>query len=115
MKREFVRLPQFEKCWSNNGLGEDELCELEHLLYSNPERGPVISGTNGLRKLTWAINNRRKSKGMRVLYVDFVIYEKIYLISAYTKADKLNITDKEKAIYKTMITNLKSLLDEKGG
>jgi hypothetical protein len=37
------------------------------------------------------------------LYVDFIRQEKIILINCYSKSKKDNITDAEKAMYKTLI------------
>lgn len=37
-----------------------------------------------------------KSGGGRVAYVDFTVHETIYLITAYPKSEKENLTDKER-------------------
>ena len=37
-----------------------------------------------------------KSVGGRVAYVDFTVHETIYLITAYPKSEKDNLTDKER-------------------
>lgn len=47
-----------------------------------------MQGTGGLRKVRFALENRGKSGSVRVVYVDFVVYETIYLITAYTKNEK---------------------------
>ena len=41
-----------------------------------------MQGTGGLRKVRFALENRGKSGSVRVVYVDFVVYETIYLITA---------------------------------
>jgi hypothetical protein len=35
----------------------------------NPEAGPVIPGSAGVRKLRWAVAGRGKRGGIRVIYV----------------------------------------------
>jgi hypothetical protein len=40
--------------WRAARLDDDDLRALEALLLENPERGPVMSGTGGLRKLRYA-------------------------------------------------------------
>ena len=62
-----------------------------------------MQGTGGLRKLRLAIQNKGKSGGARVLYVDYVSYEKTFFINVYGKSEKVNITGKEKKIYKFII------------
>jgi hypothetical protein len=95
MNREFIRLPEFEKCWENAGLSEEDIVDLEYMLSMNPTCGDVISGTGGLRKVRFALPNRGKRGSLRILYVDFVSLEKIYLLGAYEKKEKENLTDKE--------------------
>ena len=79
--------------------------ELEKYLLKNPQAGAVIQGTSGLRKLRYSLptNNKGKSGGVRILYVDFVIYEKLYLIDLFGKNEKENITENEKKEFKKII------------
>lgn len=113
MNREFVRTPEFEKCWEKFGLTEDDIVSLEEILCANPQAGVVMEGTGGLRKIRWALPNQGKSGGIRIVYVDFVRYEKIYLISAYPKNEKENLTDKECNEIKKYIKRLEEELRKK--
>lgn len=101
MKVEFVSFDVFNKIWDDLGLTDDDLKDLQEYLIINPETGSVIQGTGGVRKIRWALRNTGKSGGIRVLYIDFIVYEKIYLLMAYPKNQKDNISDKEKKIIKT--------------
>ena len=74
--------------WEKFGLTEDDIVTLEEFLCVNPQTGVVTEGTGRLRKLRWALPNQGESGSIRVVYVDFVRYEKIYLISAYPKNEK---------------------------
>ena len=56
-----------------------------------------------LRKLP----NTGKSGGIRVLYVDFIRQTTVALVNCYTKKEKDNISDKEKAMYKEFIKGIK--------
>lgn len=106
MTREFIMTPEFDKNWSKLGLTDNDLKRLQEEILINPKVGPVIEGTGGLRKMRVALN-RGKSSGIRVLYIDFVILEEVYLITVFSKTDKVNITKAEKnEIYK-MILELK--------
>jgi len=53
-----------------------------------------------------------KSGSIRVLYVDLVVHEKVYLITAYPKSDKDSLSDAEKAEVKKLIKQLKSAANE---
>lgn len=77
--------------------------------------GDVIQGTGGLRKIRHAIGNKGKSGSIRVLYVDLVVHEKVYLLTAYTKKQKDNLSDNEKSAVKKLIEKLKKSADEGRG
>ncbi len=104
MKRKFVMMPIFDRQWCEMGLDDSDLQNLQTELLRNPQIGNVIKGTGKLRKMRFAFQNRGKSGSSRVLYVDFVVAETIYLIFAYPKNEKDNLTDEER-------NNIKKLLD----
>jgi len=68
--------------------------------------------TGGVRKMRFAFEQRGKSGSVRVIYVDFEIYEKIFLITAYPKNEKDNLSDSERAEIKQMIQTLENQLKE---
>jgi hypothetical protein len=113
VNREFVRTPEFEKCWKSLGLTEDDIVTLEEFLCANPQAGGVMEGTGGLRKLRWALPHRGKSGGIRVVYVDFMSYEKLYLISAYPKNEKENLIKEDRNEIKKFIKRLEEELRKK--
>jgi mRNA-degrading endonuclease RelE of RelBE toxin-antitoxin system len=49
-------------------LSDDQYAELQLALIANPELGPVIAGTGGVRKMRWAAPGRGKRGGYRVIY-----------------------------------------------
>ena len=108
MIRTFVEVPSFTKRWSDLGFDDDDdLMELQKMLLKNPEAGDIMQGTGGLRKVRFAFEGRGKSGSVRVCYVDFEEYTVIYLITAYAKKEKDNLTDKEKAVLKVLVKQLK--------
>ncbi len=110
MTRIFVMLPEFEKQWSKMGLTDDDLKRLQYELLADPQKGDVIQGTGGLRKLRFAFENRGKSGSSRVAYVDFAVYEKIFLITAYPKNEKDNLSQAERNNIKKLINVLEQSL-----
>lgn len=75
----------------------------------DPEAGDLIRGTGGVRKLRFAFLGRGKSGSSRIIYVDFAMYEVVYLIAAYKKADKENLTKEERNEIKKLVKELKDL------
>lgn len=102
--------PIFDKQWHDMGLDDNDLQSLQAELLKNPQIGNVIKGTGKLRKMRFAFPNRGKSGSSRVLYVDFVLAETIYLIFAYSKNEKDNLTDEERNNIKKMIDRLEQSL-----
>ncbi|MCC7093285.1 MAG: hypothetical protein IT277_03735, partial [Ignavibacteriaceae bacterium] len=46
-------------------LNAEEYRKLQNELMLNPQRGKVISGSGGLRKIRWGISGKGKSGGVR--------------------------------------------------
>ena len=111
MKRSFVELPIFKSRWEALGLDEEDLLSLQIELLADPKVGNVMQGTGGVRK-RFAFEHRGKSGGVRVIYVDFEVYEKIYLLTAYTKNEKENLTKKERSEIKQLIEVLEQQLKD---
>ena len=110
MKRSFIELPIFKSRWEALGLNEEDLLRLQIELLADPKAGDVMQGTGGVRKMRFAFEHRGKSGGVRVIYVDFEVYEKIYLLTAYTKNEKENLTKKERSEIKQLIEVLEQQL-----
>ena len=107
MNRTFIEVPLFTKRWAEIGLGADELRELQIMLLKNPESGPVMEGTGGIRKVRFSLENRGKSGSVRICYTDFEEYEVIYLITAFTKKEQENLSAEEKNVLKKLVKMLK--------
>lgn len=76
MKRSFIELPIFKSRWEALGLNEEDLLRLQIELLADLKAGDVMQGTGGVRKMRFAFEHRGKSGGVRVIYVDFEVYEK---------------------------------------
>jgi len=106
MIREFVYTQKFDREWRKIGLGDDDLLPLEIFLLENPNAGRIIEGTGGIRKLRWALPDSGKSGGIRVLYIDFIVSEKICIFDLFQKSDKENLTHAEKATLKQIVKSI---------
>lgn len=75
-------------------LSDDEYRELQTALILAPDRGPVIQGGGGLRKLRWAISGRGKSSGVRVIYY-LVTQDRILMVYLYQKGKQDDLTPEQ--------------------
>ena len=99
--------PGFEKSWAAMNLGDDELRELQNLLIEDPEAGDVIQGTGGARKVRIPLEGRGKSSGGRVIYVDVVVRERIYLLMAYPKNMQTDLSPDQKKMVRKVVETIK--------
>ena len=105
--RSFVMTTAFDKAWDDIGLGDDELRELQNILQKDPDAGDVIPETGGARKIRIPLKGHGKSGGGRVIYVDVVVREKIYLLMAYSKNVQADLTMKQKQLFRQIVKSIK--------
>lgn len=86
---------------------DDELLTLQRELIAFPDKGDVIQNTGGLRKVRMATGGQGKSGSARVIYL-LATREIIWLVLAYPKSAKENLTDAEKVELKKLTTLLKT-------
>ena len=111
MTRTFIETTEFTKQWKELGLSDDDLRLLEEDIMKNPNKYPVMKGTGGLQKARISIgNNKGKSGGARVCFVDFVFFETVYFITVYSKNEKENLTKEERNAIKMYVEMLKKNL-----
>jgi len=77
-------------------LSDEEYAALQQHLVAQPNAGPVIAGTGGLRKIRWAVAGKGKRGGTRVIYYHVVAQAQIRLILIYRKGIKDDLMPKEK-------------------
>ena len=61
---------------------------------------------NGLRKIRFGYGGRGKSGGGRTIYYVMLDDETVYLLVAYAKVDKEDLTADEKRLFRTLIEEL---------
>ncbi len=82
---------------------EEEYRKLQNELILNPERGKIIKGSGGLRKIRWSIPGKGKSGGVRVIYYFVIQRETILMLFMYTKSDQDDLTKDQLKILKSLV------------
>jgi hypothetical protein len=75
---------------------EAERERIVSMLAANPDSGEVIPGTGGFRKVRVSRSGMGKRGGARVIYILRNENFPIFLITAYAKNEKSNLTKKER-------------------
>jgi hypothetical protein len=57
--------------------------------------GVVVPGSGGVRKLRWGLEGRGKRGGARVIYFFHDMEMPLYLLEAFAKDDRANLTKAE--------------------
>ena len=87
----FVESPQFTRAITEL-MDDDEYRLLQAALLGNPEAGALIVGSGGLRKIRWSLPGRGKRGGARMIYYYWVVKSRNYLLFAYSKSAKGDLT-----------------------
>jgi len=66
-------------------LSDESYAALQAGLIANPDRGAVIRGSGGVRKIRWAAEGRGKSGGYRVIYFVRNVHGVIWMLTIYPK------------------------------
>ncbi len=102
---EFIETPTFTRLVTAL-LTDEEYRGMQNVLVENPERGDLIQGGGGIRKLRHAIQGRGKSGGVRTIYYLVKERQQIYMLLVYPKAKKDDLTDKETAVLRDFVKEL---------
>lgn len=70
---------------------------------ARPDRGDLIRGSGGLRKIRWAGSGRGKRGGLRVIYYWHVPGSIILFLLAYSKNEQDDLTSAQLKIMKPII------------
>lgn len=98
-----IETPEFIK-QINKFLGDRERLNFVSFIARNPLEGELIQGTGGARKIRWQADvNKGKSGGARIIYYYHDEDTPVFLLTAYKKNQKENLSDTEKTIVRKII------------
>ena len=101
---EFFETPVFTR--QITSLLEDrEYAALQGALVVDPQVGDLIPGSGGLRKIRWNEARRGKGKrgGERVIYYWYGAGEVIYMLLAYSKGERDDLSASQKRILRQLV------------
>ena len=105
---QIVRTNVFVKALKKLGASDDDLQALEEEIAADPQKGDVIPGLGGVRKIRFSLRGKGKRGGGRAIYIAIISRDTIYLLTAYAKAKKSDLTEADKAAIKFLVAELKA-------
>ena len=88
-------------------LSDDSRREMEDAIAANPTGASVVPGTGGIRKLRWAGSGRGKRGGIRTIYFHHTRSEAIYMLTAYAKAAREDLSPADKKALIKLVAAIK--------
>ena len=100
MKLSFVEALDFTKVIYEYFGSDTAFATFQEALLANPERGDVMPGCGGLRKMRWRDARRGKGSrgGLRIIYLHVADAKRILLLDVYDKDETDDLTRDEKRI-----------------
>ncbi len=84
-------------------LPDDEYRLLQQQLIADPERGKLIRGSGGLRKVRWSASGRGKSGGVRIIYYWAPRPDVILMLLAYAKNEQEDLSPDQLKLLKRFV------------
>lgn len=98
----FIETPIFTK-QIKDLLPDSEYSKLQEALLMRPEAGDLIRGSGGLRKIRWSVPGTGKRGGLRVIYYWDVPDDTFFMLVAYKKAKKEDLTQEQIKILRKLV------------
>jgi len=113
MKRLFAESRNFTKLVTDGKISDRSVKKTQVDIMNG--LGDTIAGTGGLKKIRCAGEGRGKSGSWRIVFADYPKYNVTFLITAFPKNEKENLSDEEKAILFSLKLSLDREVEVKYG
>lgn len=97
------------------GLSEDDRREIVDFISDNPFAGDEMAGTGGARKVRFAAKGKGKSGGVRIITFYSGSDIPVFLLNAFAKGDKINLTQAERNALKKILGSIAQAYRERKG
>src|SRR6478609_6239249 len=104
MRKAFIETGEFTE-WVTELLADEEYAALQRELLDTPDKGEVIPGCGGLRKLRVRDPSRGQGKrgGFRVVYLHVPETDQIHFITIYSKSQRDDLSAEDKKAYRQLV------------
>ena len=100
----FIETPMFTGSIKEM-MSDDEYWQLQLELADHPDKGDLIQGTGGIRKIRAKASGRGKQGGSRVIYYWRSAHDQILMLLAYPKNIQADLTNTQKKALKSVVEN----------
>lgn len=100
---EIIETPTFTRQVTSS-LDADEYFEIQNALIINPELGPKIPKSNGIRKLRWSFEGKGKRSGCRIIYYWIIRDDILFMLFMYPKNEQNDLTNNQLKILRDIVT-----------
>lgn len=109
MKAVFIETTEFTE-WVSEHLSDEVYSGLQQEIMDNPQKGAVMRGCGGLRKVRAADPRRGKGKrsGVRLIYLYVPTTKWFFMLDVYDKDDKEDLSSGERRLLAKLANDLKS-------
>lgn len=104
-----VETPEFRTSSRRVMNDADRMALIDYLAY-NPTAGDLIQGTGGVRKLRWALQQRGKRGGARVIYYYHSAEMPLFVLTVYVKSELEDLSQKDRNDLKQLASALADAL-----
>ena len=87
---------------ADHSLLQEDYDLLKRELAENPEKGDLLTGTGGVRKVRLKSSSKGKSGGFRVCHFYYVLGEAVYLLFVFQKNEQENLSTSQKKALKSI-------------
>jgi hypothetical protein len=106
---DIIEIETFKRSIKKEKITKDSVDSLKTELRENPEKGKIIPNSGGLRKIRMSLENTGKRGGARAIYLYLSMKGRIYLITAYKKINKENLTNDDLKVLRQLSKTIKDM------
>lgn len=88
-------------------MDDENYAQLQEMLVQQPDKGDVIRGSGGLRKVRWKVEGQGKRGGVRIIYYWVTVDDQIWMLYGYGKTSQEDLTKEQLKTLREIVTRWK--------